>query len=121
MGKKLSFTFLALATFIAASALSAPKVPHMSSMVMATRAVVGRPVADPLRERGQQPLERVARRDRREVGVGGRTDRATAVPPLREQPELRGDDGTPGEPTPARNCRREIDAATATTRVGTPR
>ena len=44
VGKNDSFTPFALATSIAALALSAPKVPHMSSIVMATRARVAGPV-----------------------------------------------------------------------------
>src|SRR3954468_4880810 len=44
VGKKVSFTPFALATSIAALALSAPNVPHMSSMVMATRGFVVGPL-----------------------------------------------------------------------------
>ena len=125
VGKKLSFTPLALATSIAALALSAPKVPHMSSMVIATRGLVVGPVRIHGGNGRQQALQRATRRDRRHRRRGWRDRRLRAAaggPASATQPELRRgrgrtDEARLREELPAR----ELGPVTLDARVGTPR
>ena len=90
MGKKLSFTPLALATSIAAFALSAPNVPHMSSMVIATRGLF----VGPVRIHGGSGVRRRLSARRAAiggtVGVGGEIAPPAVAGAARAQhPELR--------------------------------
>src|SRR3954465_7144077 len=112
VGKKLSFTPLALATSIAALALSAPKVPHMSSMLMATGGLgVG-----PLWIQGGNGVSRRFSACRAAmggtVGVGGKPVPAPAGPASDVIPSCAATAAEPARPTRARNLRRvSSDAA----------
>ncbi len=122
VGKKLSFTPLALATSIAAFALSAPNVPHMSSMVIATRGLF----VGPVRIHGGSGARRRLSARRAAiggtVGVGGEIAPPAVAGAARESiPNCAAAATEPARPAFARKCRRETSApATARRRVGTP-